>query len=245
MREQKRHEEQNNTALQMDAPTRKRLGTIWYLIGLAWQCGDGLDECERLAISSFRRAAGYGNTEAMQCLADYCIYRDRDLLEAVGWWMLACRTDPSSADIEQSDTESETVRRYREAAERGCAGAQARLGECCFRGHRTKRNRKEAVKWFRLAAAQGNARAMLCLGICCLFGYGMKKNEAKAFRLWKRSAEGGYAEAQYYVALCYRNGDYVEQNSGEALKWLRLAAAGGQPDARTELLEMQKRSPGK
>ena len=73
----------------------------------------------------------------------------------------------------------------------------------------------------------------------------MKKNEAKAFRLWKRSAEGGYAEAQYYVALCYRNGDYVEQNSGEALKWLRLAAAGGQPDARTELLEMQKRSPGK
>ena len=25
---------------QMDAPTRNRLGKLWYLIGLAWQCGD-------------------------------------------------------------------------------------------------------------------------------------------------------------------------------------------------------------
>ena len=71
-----------NTEQQMDAPTRDRLGKIWYLIGLAWQCGDVLDENERLAVDSFRRAAGYGNAEAMRCLANICIYRDRDLMKA-------------------------------------------------------------------------------------------------------------------------------------------------------------------
>ena len=217
----------------MDAQTRNRLGKIWYLIGLAWQCGDILDENERLAIDSFRRAAGYGNTEAMRCLADILIYRDRDLMKALGYWILANKIDVSSGKPEAA--ESETVRRYRKAAERGCAGAQAHLGECCFRGNGTKRNRREGVKWFHLAAKQGNARALHDLGICYLFGYCVKKNEAKAFSLWMRSAERGYAEAQYYVALCYENGDMVKRNHAEALKRLRQAAAQGHRDARDEL----------
>ena len=171
---------ESNAEQQMDAPTRSRLGKIWYLIGLAWQCGNIMDENERLAIDSFRRAAGYGNTEAMRCLADICIYRDKDLMKALDGLILANENDVSSG--KQEDTESETVRRYREAAERGSAGAQVRLGECLFRGQGTKRNRREGIKWFRLAASQSNARAMLCLGICYLFGDCVKKDEAKAFR---------------------------------------------------------------
>ena len=210
---QKNHQKQ--VSAQPDEPTRRRLGTIWYLIGLAWQCGDGLDENERLAIDSFRRAADYGNTEAMHCLADYC--RDRDLMKAMDWWLLAWKTAPSSD--EQDGGDSETVRRYREAAARGCAGAQARLGECLFRGYRTKRNRKEAIKWFRLAAARGNARAMLHLGGCYLFGDCVKKNETKAFRLWMRSAKGGYAEAQYYIGLCYEYGDHDQGEGSDHHAW--------------------------
>jgi hypothetical protein len=227
------HKKENGAAPRMDAPTRKKLGTIWYLIGLAWQCGDGLDENERLAINSFHRAAGYGNAEAMRCLADFYFYRDRDLMKAMAWWLHAIEADRSSSG--QEEMESETVRRYREAAARGCAGAQARLGECCFRGDDVKRNRREGVKWFRRAAAQGSARAMLGLGICYLFGCCVKKNEAKAFRLWMRSAALGFAEAQYYVALCYEQGDLVKQDRDEALKWLRLAAAQGHRDALAEL----------
>ena len=242
------HSKQNNAVQPMDAPTRRKLGNIWYLIGLAWQCGDVLDENERLAIDSFRRAAGYGNTEAMRCLADYCVYRDRDLMKAMDWWMRANRIIQSSAAryggqaardrdgvSKQNDIESRTVKWYREAAERGCASAQAHLGECLFRGQGTKRNRREGIKWFRLAANQGNARAMLCLGICYLFGYCVNKNEAKAYSFWLQSAELGYAEAQYYIALCYENGEQVERNHEEALKWFRLAAAQGHRDARKEL----------
>lgn len=237
MREQIR---ESNAEQQMDAPTRNRLGKIWYLIGLAWQCGDVLDENERLAIDSFRRAAGYGNTEAMRCLADIFLHSDWDLMKALDWLILANRNDVSSGKPE--DTESETVRRYREAAERGCAGAQARLGECCFHGEGTKQNRREAIKWFRTAVKQGNARAMFALGNCYFFGYCVKKNEAKAYRFWRRSAERGYAEAQYYIALCYENGNHVKQNLDEALKWLRLAAAQGYRDARTELENMEVKS---
>lgn len=215
MREQIR---ESHAEQPMDAPTRNRLGKIWYLIGLAWQCGDVLDENERLAIDSFRRAAGYGNTEAMRCLADIFLRRDRDLMKALDWLILANRNDVSSGKPE--DTESETVRRYREAAERGCAGAQARLGECCFHGDGTKRNRQEALKWFRAAAKQGNARAMFSLGNCYFFGDCVKKNEAKAYSFWRRSAERGYAEAQFCIAFCYENGDYWTQNHDEALKWL-------------------------
>ncbi len=165
----------SNSSARLDASTRRRLGKIWYLIGLAWQCGDGLDENEKQAIKSFRWAADYGNAEAMRCLADYCIYRDRDLMKAMDWWLLAWKTDPSFA--EEDGVESETVLRYRKAAERGCAGAQARLGECCLIGNGTNQNKKEAVKWFRKAAAQGNARAILRLGGCYLAGDHVKKNE--------------------------------------------------------------------
>lgn len=224
---------ESNAEQPMDAPTRNRLGKIWYLIGLAWQFGDVLDENERLAIDSFRKSAGYGNAEAMRCLADICIYRDGDFMKALDWWIFANKNDMSSG--KQEDTESETVQRYREAAVKGCAGAQAHLGECLFRGQGTKRNRREGIKWFRLAANQGNARAIFCLGICYLFGYCVRKNEAKAHSLWMRSAELGYAEAQYYVALCYENGDLVEKNHEEALKWLRLAAAQGHRDARKDI----------
>lgn len=217
----------------MDAPTRNRLGKIWYLIGLAWQCGDILDENERLAIDSFLRAAGYGNAEAMRCLADIFIRRDRDLMKALDWWILANKNDVSSG--KQEDTESETVRWYREAAAKGCPGAQARLGECCFRGNGTRRDLREAVKWFRTAAKKGNARAMFSLGNCYFFGHCVKKDEAKAYCFWRQSAELGYADAQYYIALCYENGDYVKQDHDEALKWLRLAAAQGHRDAWAEM----------
>ena len=237
MREQIR---ESNAEQQMDALTRNRLGKIWYLIGLAWQCGDVLDKNERLAIDSFRRAAGYGNTDAMRCLADIFLHRDWDLMKALDWLILANKNDVSSG--KQEDTESETVRWYREAAERGCAGAQAHLGECCFRGDGTKQNRREAIKWFRTAVKQGNARAMFALGNCYFFGYCVKKNEAKAYSFWRRSAERGYAEAQYYIALCYENGNHVKQNHDEALKWLRLAAAQGYRDARAELENMEVKS---
>lgn len=230
MREQIR---ESNAEQQMDTPTLNRLGKIWYLIGLAWQCGDVLDENERLAIDSFRRAAGYGNTDAMRCLADIFLHRDWDLMKALDWLILANSNDVSSGKPE--DTESETVRRYREAAERGCAGAQARLGECCFHGEGTKQNRLEAIKWFRTAVKQGNARAMFALGNCYFFGYCVKKNEAKAFRLWMKSAELGCEEAQFFVALSYEHGDYVKQNHEEALKWLRMSAVQGYRDAMEEL----------
>ena len=220
---------------QLDPSAKKKLANIWYLIGLAWQCGDGLDENEKMAIDSFRKAARYGNPEAMRCLADYCIYRDRDLMRAIGWWLLAFRIDLDSTEPETEHGESETVRQYRKAAERGCAGAQARLGECCFIGKGTDQNKKEAVRWFRKAAAQSNAMAMFRLGCCYLVGDRVKKNEAKAYRLWHRSARLGYAEAQYYIGLCYEFGDHVERNHDEALKWLRMAAAQGHRDAQHEL----------
>ena len=237
----RKHKPQRNqrdpSAARLDEPTRRRLGTIWYLIGLAWQCGDGLDENERLAIDSFRRAAGYGNTEAMFCLADYCLYRDRDLMKALDWWILAFRTDPDSGKQVIENGESETVRRYREAAGRSRPGAQVRLGECCFWGNGTKRNRREAVKWFRRAAAVGNARAILDLGDCYFSGVCVKKNEAEAYRLWRLSAERGYAEAQYCIAGCYEYGLFVPQDHEEALRWFRLAAAQGHRDAKQEIRE--------
>ena len=237
MRTHKPQRSHCDPATVLDEPTRRRLGTIWYLIGLAWQCGDGLDENERLAVDSFRRAAGYGNAEAMLCLADYCLDRDRDLMKALDWWILAFRTDPDCGIQETEYGESETVRHYREAAGRGCPGAQVRLGECCFRGYGTKRNSREAVRWFREAAAQGNARAILDLGDCYYSSICVKRNEAEAYRLWRQSAEQGYAEAQYRVACCLEYGIPGKRDREEALGWFRKAAAQGHRDAEQEIHE--------
>ena len=81
--------------------------------------------------------------------------------------------------VPQND--SEAVRWYRLAAERGLAEAQNNLGTMYRNGDGVPENDVEAVKWFRLAAEQGLAEAQSNLGVMYDVGEGVPENDVRAY----------------------------------------------------------------
>ena len=94
--------------------------------------------------------------------------------------------------------------KIKEAAERGNAEAQNKLGELYAKGASgLKRDVKEALKWYRKAADQGNARALYNLGECYDNGDGVKQNVETAVKYYRMAAEKGNADAQSSLGYCY------------------------------------------
>lgn len=82
-----------------------------------------------------------------------------------------------------------------EAAERGDAEAQAKLGYMKVREY----NYSEAMKWNKLAAGQGNADAQNELGTMYENGWGVAKDYDEALHWYKLSADQGNAAARLNI----------------------------------------------
>jgi len=87
--------------------------------------------------------------------------------------------------VEQNDTE--TVRRWRLAADQGDANAQFGLGMAYENGRGVEQDFAEAVRWYRLAADQGDARAQYNLGLMYANGAGVPQNDVMAY-MWANLA---------------------------------------------------------
>ena len=97
--------------------------------------------------------------------------------------------------VEQDETEA--VKWFIPAAEKGFALQQYNLALCYANGWGVAKDQAEAVKWFRKAAEPK-----------CVI----------------RSQHQYVAAAQYNLALCYSNGWGVNQDYAEAVKWFRRAS---------------------
>jgi TPR repeat protein len=151
-----------------------------------------------------------------------------------------------------------------EAAERGDAEAQNRLGWMYEQGDGVERNREEAEKWYRKASAQGNGEArerldellwlvehfrMANQGNACaqyalgkMYAYSgghghLESDPVEAMKWYRKAAEAGHAHAQYEFGRRCAKGEGVERNDEEAVKWFRAAAEQGDAKARYELGE--------
>jgi hypothetical protein len=78
-----------------------------------------------------------------------------------------------------------------EAAMKGDAKAQNRLGVFYEIGASVEQNDEEAVKWFRMAADQGHGEALFNLGEMYEQGRGVPKNIQEAIALYKKSCAAG------------------------------------------------------
>ena len=123
--------------------------------------------------------------------------------------------------------ESPRIRKLREAANRGNAEAQYKLGVACEYGKGTAKDLSEAVSWFRKAAEQGFADGQAALGTAYHFGNGVKADHAEAVRWYRKAAEQGQVRAQYNLAVAYHNGQGVQKSYEEAVRWYRAAAEQG------------------
>ena len=122
--------------------------------------------------------------------------------------------------------EANALRFYQQAAARGHADAQCRLGVCFATGELcVARDWAEAARYYALAAAQGLDVAQCNLGLCFQLGKGVAQDWAEAVRYYRLAAEQGLALAQCNLGRCFERGTGVAQDSAEAVRYYRLATA--------------------
>jgi TPR repeat protein len=138
--------------------------------------------------------------------------------------------------LAEKNPKSAHFAKLRANAEKGDAGAQARLGAMYLNGDGVAKDRAEAATWYRKAAEQGHAGAQFVLGSMYFFiGDGVTKDSAEAAKWYRRAAEQGDAEAQALLGAMYLSGEGVSKNSTEAVKWYRKAAEQGDAEAQRGL----------
>jgi TPR repeat protein len=123
------------------------------------------------------------------------------------------------------------ARWYLEAAEKGIAEAQYRLGNIYLEGNGVARDPAKAASWFRRAAEQGHASAQNNFGLLCLNGSGVHKNDAEALKWFIKSAQAGDAGGQNNLGAAYIAGSGVRVDYAEGARWLRKAADQGSIEA--------------
>jgi localization factor PodJL len=133
----------------------------------------------------------------------------------------------------------DAVKFLTQAAEKGQAVAQYRLGTLYERGQGVAADGAKAVHWYGLAAAQGNRKAMHNLAVAHASGSGSKKNMPEAARWFAKAASFGLSDSQFNLAVLYERGDGVPQSLVDAYKWYSIAAATGDAESKARMGVLQ------
>ena len=116
---------------------------------------------------------------------------------------------------------------YREAADRGEAWAQAKLGEVYVQQTKDAAKLWQGVQLLNAAAGQRDPDALRILGALAGEGRGVPQSDKEALRLTRQAADLGSPEAQFGLASMSANGRGVGRDPEAALFWAREAARQG------------------
>ena len=133
----------------------------------------------------------------------------------------------------------DAVKFLTQAAEKGQAVAQYRLGTLYERGQGVPADSAKAMHWYEMAANQGNRKAMHNLAVAYAGGVAGKKNMTEAARWFARAAALGLSDSQFNLAVLYERGDGVPQSLADAYKWYSVAAAGGDAESKARIGVLQ------
>lgn len=226
----------------------------------------------------YRRAADAGNEEAKELLADVLrggsgmrkgtpakASADGGGAEAEALYAEGCRYRDGKGVAKNT---AKAVERFRAAAGKGHAGAQAEMGVRYEDGDGVPRDLRQAAEWYRKAAAQGHngakwrlafvedmlgggtgpdgatAEELHAEAFCYLNGNGIPRNDAKGAACLQKAAEKGLAKAQYALGVLYREGRGVPRDLARSAEWTRKAAIQGHVDAQMNLAVACSRGDG-
>ncbi|HEU0161078.1 MAG TPA: hypothetical protein VFQ69_01630 [Rhizomicrobium sp.] len=133
----------------------------------------------------------------------------------------------------------DAVKFLTQAAEKGQAVAQYRLGTMYERGQGVPADGARAAQWYERSANQGNRKAMHNLAVAHASGAAGKKNMAEAARWFARAAGLGLSDSQFNLAVLYERGDGVPQSLLDAFKWYSIAAAAGDSESKQRISVLQ------
>jgi len=122
-----------------------------------------------------------------------------------------------------------------QAADKGQAVAQYRLGTMYERGQGVTADAAKAIRWYEMAAAQGNRKAMHNLAVAYASGPAAKRNMTESARWFTKAAGLGLSDSQFNLAVLYERGDGVPQSLADAYKWYAIAAATGDAEAKSRM----------
>jgi Sel1 repeat len=147
----------------------------------------------------------------------------------------ASQTPPAATIAIRSQSPSDDLSRVLEAAQKGDADAQNKLGVMYHIGRGAPQDDAQAAVWTRKAAEQGNADAENNLGSSYYSGQGVPQSYAQALYWYTKAAEQGDPPAQNSLGAMYHDGQGAPQNYAQALYWFRKAAEQGYAAAQANL----------
>jgi localization factor PodJL len=133
----------------------------------------------------------------------------------------------------------DAVKFLSQAAEKGQAVAQYRLGTLYERGQGVPADPVKAAHWYELSANQGNRKAMHNLAVSYASGTTGKKDMAESARWFAKAATLGLSDSQFNLAVLYERGDGVPQSLLDAYKWYSIAAAAGDSESKQRMAVLQ------
>jgi TPR repeat protein len=120
---------------------------------------------------------------------------------------------------------------YFDAAMRGDAWAQTKLGKAYLEQSDDTERRQKGIELLKMAAAQKDAEAIYLLANATTADLAGQMSNIPALSKLEEAAELGSAEAQYQLASIYAEGIGVERNIESAIKWGSKAADQGKSEA--------------
>jgi TPR repeat protein len=142
------------------------------------------------------------------------------------------------------ESEKRACELFREAAEKGYAGSQYRLGYCYETGRGVVQNFSTANEWYEKAANQGFVDAQYKLGHSYRVGRGTAIDLATAIEWYKKAAGNGDGEAMQNVGWMYATGQGVKANAEQAYAWFLEAAKHGEIGAQVEIARRLREGDG-
>ncbi len=231
-----------------------------YVLGVAYETGQGVKQDYATAESWYRKAAEKGNRNAEYAIGNIyyhlegSLYRDGHGVnqveseqhdESVKWFRLASDHGVAAAQFHraamylsgygESNDFAKARALYQRAGDQGLAAAQYNLAVMYAHGIGGETDYASAGQWYAKAAAQGLILAQNDLGELIEHGAGFAQDYAAAAKWYRLAADAGYPAAQYNLARLYRDGHGVAKDTAQATAWFTKAAAAGSVEAQADL----------
>ncbi len=221
-----------------------------YYLGRLYLYGYGQLKNNNLAIRYFTKSAEKGYLPAVQLMAKYSLFKDKNPEQAARWFSKAANAGDVNAQLymaaaymygvgvkKNSDTAS---RYYINAAKNGNSVAQYALAEN-FIDSRHSSNNKLGLIWLSKSANNNNPKALTKLGGLYITGKLVPKDLPKGLALLNKAASENYIPAMIELGkVALGQNEYQE-----AIQWFNKAASAHNVDAYLQLAHayLQDKSP--
>ena len=218
-----------------------------YLLGNAYQKGQGVKKDYKLAVEWYNKSAELGNANDSCALFSFgFIFEEglgikQDYKKALDWFTKSAEKNDAAAQhsLGAMYYYGEGVRHdykkalewFSKSAEQGDPNGQYGLGLLYANGEGIKQDDLKAIEWFTKSAKQGNSNAPLQLGFIYWNKESPQNDYRKAFEWLSNPAEQGNAEAQYVLGNLYDYGLGVKKDYQKAIEWYTKSAEQGNADA--------------